>query len=42
MKKIIIFLLSKEYWVRQKLRRNVTEIPKDEDKIFISGKSYEI
>ncbi len=36
------FLLSKEYWVRQKLRRNVTVIPKDEDKISILGKSYEI
>ena len=36
------FLLSKEYWVRQKLRRNVTAIPKDEDKISILGKSYEI
>lgn len=36
------FLLSKEYWVRQKLRRNVTEISKDEDKISIFGKSYEV
>ncbi|KJV78644.1 hypothetical protein RMAECT_1029 [Rickettsia rhipicephali str. Ect] len=36
------FLLSKEYWVRQKLRRNVTAIPKDEDKISILGKSYDL
>ncbi|HJD54362.1 MAG TPA: M48 family metallopeptidase [Rickettsia endosymbiont of Proechinophthirus fluctus] len=36
------FLLSQEYWVRQKLRRNVTVIPQDEDKISILGKSYEI
>lgn len=36
------FLLSKEYWVRQKLRRNVISPLKDEDKISILGKSYQI
>jgi predicted metal-dependent hydrolase len=37
------FLLSKEYWIRQKLRNNVfTETPSDESKVPIFGKLYEV
>lgn len=36
------FLLSKEYWVRQKLRRNIVKTPNEENKISILGKSYQI
>lgn len=36
------FLLSKEHWVRQKLRRNVTKPVNEENKISILGKNYQI
>ena len=36
------FLLSKEYWVRQKLRRNVTRPLSEKNTISILGKSYQI
>jgi len=36
------FLLSKEYWIRQKLRRNVIHTQSEKDRISILGKSYQI
>jgi len=36
------FLLSKEYWIRQKLCRNVSKLLSDEDTVSILGKSYHI
>ncbi|HJD56071.1 MAG TPA: M48 family metallopeptidase [Rickettsia endosymbiont of Pyrocoelia pectoralis] len=36
------FLLSKEHWVRQKLRRNVASPVRDENNISILGKQYQI